>query len=191
MLVPEKTVLTAPITSDFLQRVKEESGEDPSRCYQCLRCSTGCPLSSNMDYPPHQIMKLIQMGRKDEVLSSDAIWVCVSCYTCSVRCPNDINIVHLYDTLRQMAKREGYEIKRPQIPIFHRDFLQLVKRLGRLHELMLMGFYRIHTSGLFKDMDLGFDMVRKGRLNLFPSLPHGGKGLKQIYDYARKEEKTG
>ncbi|MCL5038124.1 MAG: 4Fe-4S dicluster domain-containing protein [Chloroflexi bacterium] len=189
-MFPEKAVLSAPVDPGFLRKVREESGEDPSRCYQCLRCSTGCPLSSNMDYTPHQVMRLIQLGQKDEVLGSDAIWVCVSCYTCSVRCPNDINIAHLYDTLRQMAVREGYEIKRSQIPIFHREFLGQVKYLGRLHELMLMGFYRLRAGGLFDDMDLGYDMVRKGRLGLLPSFPHGGKDLKRIYDYAGKEAKT-
>lgn len=186
-MLPEKALITVPVSDDFLHTIKMKSGEDPSKCYQCLRCSTGCPLSSNMDYPPHQIMRLIQLGQKDEVLGSDALWVCTTCYTCSVRCPNDIHIAHMYDTLRQMAMKEDYEIKRPQIPIFHEEFLKQIKLFGRMHELMMMGFYRMRAGDLFKDMDLGYDMILKKRMGLFPSLPHGGNELRRIFDYYKKE----
>ena len=74
------------------EQIKAEHGEDVNRCYQCLKCSAGCPMTFAMDYPPSQIMRMVQLGQEDDLLASKTIWVCLTCNTCSIRCPNDIDI---------------------------------------------------------------------------------------------------
>ena len=87
----------------FAQQVKEKSGADINRCYQCMTCSSGCPAAFDMDHLPHQLIRKIQTGARDEVIASNAIWHCASCEACFTRCPNEINIPAIMDVLRQMA----------------------------------------------------------------------------------------
>ena len=94
---------SSPADQDFFA----ESGIQVQDCYQCQKCSAGCPVAFAMDYKPNQIMQMVSLGMKDRVLSSKTIWVCASCYTCSTRCPNDIDIAKVMDWLRQTALREG------------------------------------------------------------------------------------
>ncbi len=75
------------IDSSFLEEVKKRSGENLSLCYQCLKCTAGCPTAPYMDIRPNNIIRMIQMGMKKEVLGSSAIWFCVYCQTCGTRCP--------------------------------------------------------------------------------------------------------
>ena len=89
------------------EQIKAEHGEDVYRCYQCQKCSAGCPMTHAMDYPPSQIMRMIQLGQEDELLASKTIWVCLSCNTCSIRCPNDIDIALVIDSLRERALQKG------------------------------------------------------------------------------------
>src|SRR5450759_5006011 len=88
-------------------QIAESSGQKISTCYQCEKCTNGCPLSFAMDIHPHQVMHNIQLGSIDDVLNSDTIWVCASCETCTTRCPNDIDIAHVMDTLRQLSTKRG------------------------------------------------------------------------------------
>ena len=85
----------------------EEKGIHVQDCYQCQKCSAGCPVVFAMDYKPNQIMQMVSLGMKERVLNCKTIWVCASCYTCSTRCPNDIDIAGVMDRLRQAALREG------------------------------------------------------------------------------------
>jgi len=79
-------------TADFLEEVNQHSGEKVQLCFQCFKCSLGCPVSFAMDYLPHQLLRMVQMGLKDRVLHSHTIWVCAACETCTTRCPNHIDI---------------------------------------------------------------------------------------------------
>jgi heterodisulfide reductase subunit C len=119
------------IDSSFLEEVKKRSGEDLSLCYQCLKCTAGCPTAPYMDIRPNTIIRMIQMGMKKEVLGSSAIWFCVYCQTCGTRCPNKIHIGVLMDALREMAMEEGIAAKEKNIHLFHEAFIQSVRRGGR------------------------------------------------------------
>ncbi|MGC8811840.1 MAG: 4Fe-4S dicluster domain-containing protein, partial [bacterium] len=85
----------------------EEKRWRVQECYQCQKCSAGCPLALEMDIKPHQIIHLLALGQKERALASRTIWICASCYTCSTRCPNDIDIAGVMDWLRQTAMKEG------------------------------------------------------------------------------------
>src|SRR4030042_6002979 len=108
----------------FRKEVDQMSGEKVSACFQCEKCTNGCPVSFSMDIVPHRLMRCIHLGLKDQVLRSDTIWVCASCETCTTRCPNGIDIAHVMDTLRQLSKRQGIKPAQYSIPIFHSAFLK-------------------------------------------------------------------
>ena len=93
------------IRSPFVARVEELSGQNLLVCYQCGKCSAGCPVVSRMDILPNQIIRFAQLGLKEELLESKAIWTCASCMTCNVRCPKGINIAEIIEALRQILLR--------------------------------------------------------------------------------------
>ncbi|MFC2156655.1 4Fe-4S dicluster domain-containing protein [Acidobacteriota bacterium] len=93
------------IRAPFVEKVQELSGQNLLVCYQCGKCSAGCPAVSDMDILPNQIIRYAQLGLKDELLESKAIWVCASCMTCNVRCPKGINIAEVIEALRQILLR--------------------------------------------------------------------------------------
>ncbi|MFH1897363.1 MAG: 4Fe-4S dicluster domain-containing protein [Candidatus Desantisbacteria bacterium] len=169
----------------FALQVTEKSHENVNKCLQCLKCTSGCPIASWMDYRPNQINRMIQMGDKDKVLGSSTIWLCVGCQTCVTRCPMKIDIPHLMDSLREIAVKEKVS-KEPNITIFHQLFLNSVKRWGRVHELELIGLYKLKSRQFFQDMELGKQMFLKGKLALLPSCVRDKKGMGKIFKRAGK-----
>jgi len=94
------------IRNPFVVKVEELSGQNLLFCYQCGKCSAGCPVVSDMDILPNQIIRYAQLGIQDELLESKAIWACASCMTCNVRCPKGINIAEVIEALRQILLRK-------------------------------------------------------------------------------------
>lgn len=155
------------IDSRFGTQVKEASGTDVDRCYQCLTCSLGCPAAFAMDYLPHQIVRMVQMGLKKQVLTSSTIWVCAGCEACATRCPNEVNLVKIMDVLRETSLHEGLAGERAAAD-FHRIFLGNIERWGRQHELSLILLLKLKTKDLFGDLLPGIKMLLKGKLKLLP-----------------------
>ncbi len=98
------------IRDSFVGKVEEISGQNLLACYQCGKCSAGCPAISEMDILPNQIIRYAQLGLKDELLQSKSIWICASCFTCNARCPKGINIAEVIEAIRQilLRKREDH-----------------------------------------------------------------------------------
>ena len=96
----------AKIKNPFVEKVQELSGQNLLACYQCGKCSAGCPAVSEMDILPNQIIRFAQLGLKDELLQSKSIWTCASCFTCNSRCPKGINIAEIIEALRQILLRK-------------------------------------------------------------------------------------
>ena len=175
----------------FRKKVNEKSGENVSACYQCEKCTNGCPLVFSMDIVPHKVIRSAHLGLKDEVLNSDTIWVCASCETCTTRCPNGIDIAHVMDTLRQISQSEGVKASQPQIPVFHNTFLSSIKRFGRVHEGSMAAEYTFKTEGvkgLMNMSGMGIDMLKKGKIKF---LPHKLRAGKQVRDKFRAAERKG
>jgi len=170
----------------FAQEVIEGSQSHLERCYQCLACSSGCPVVFAMDYTPNQVIRMAQLGLKDRVLNSSTIWLCASCETCATRCPNDIEIVKVMDILRQIALREGHT-QETSLPLFHSTFLGGIQSRGKVHELSLILQYTIKSGDLFKfkklfyDAILGLRMFLKGKLVILPGTIKGMGGVKRIF----------
>jgi heterodisulfide reductase subunit C len=172
------------------KQIEKLSGQKIGTCYQCEKCTNGCPMTFAMDIMPHQVMHSLQLGLSDEMAKTDTIWVCASCETCTTRCPNEIDIAHVMDTLRQMSMKKGVKTAHKQAPVFHSVFLNSVKRFGRMHEATLAVEYALRSGGLQglrKQMGLGLDMMRKGKLKIIPSRLRAGKGVDDIFRTAKRK----
>jgi len=166
----------------FLSEVVQASGETLQACFQCQKCSAGCPVAYAMDILPNQVVRHVQYGHREKVLSSKTIWICASCYACSVRCPNNIDIARIMDTLRNLALRSGAEPGERDVPLFHSVFLDTIKSKGRIHELSLIIQLKSKTKDFLKDAGLGWRMFRKGKIKLLPSRFRGGKEIQEIFN---------
>jgi len=174
------------LNEGFLQEVVRVSGVDISACYQCQKCSAGCPVSGAMDLLPNQVIRQIQYGRRETVLASRSIWVCASCHTCSVRCPNAIDFAGVMDGLRHIALRSGVAAAEKEIPVFHEAFLESIRSKGRVHELSLIMRFKMKTRNFLKDASLGWLMFRSGKIKVLPPGTAGGKEVKAIFDAYEK-----
>ena len=139
--------------SDFIRAVEEASGQDVSKCYQCGNCTGSCAYTFAYDYPVTQIMRLIQLGQRDIVLGSHAIWLCANCQACTTRCPNDIDVAQVMETLRIMS-RKADTVSLPDIQAFYDEFLRSVKTFGRVFETGLLPVYNFRAKKPFTDLDL-------------------------------------
>jgi heterodisulfide reductase subunit C len=161
----------------FKEEVRKRSGQRFDACFQCLSCAGGCPVVEDMDYNPTQIVRLVEFGQRERVLASKAIWVCVGCHACVSQCPNRVNVPLLMDTLRQMALEQGVEVPEKRIVLFHRTFLDQVRRRGRIYELGLAARYKLASWTLFQDLIAGLKFLWKRK---FKFLPEAVKGLSDI-----------
>ena len=168
----------------LLSEVIQISGEKIQNCYQCQKCSAGCPLNFAMDILPNQIFRHIQYGHRDKVLSSKTIWLCASCQTCSTRCPNSIDIAKIMDTLRGISARSGAASGEVKISSFHKFFLKLTKYTGRTWE---PGFalYELKSGGMGSFMGWGLKAFLRGRMGVFPKI-RGGKEFRRLFDEQEK-----
>jgi len=155
------------------------SGEKIQNCFQCQKCAAGCPLNFAMDILPNQVFRHIQYDHRDKVLASKTIWLCASCYTCSVRCPNSIDIAKVMDTLRAISSRSGATPGEKNISLFHRFFLGLTKYTGRTWEPG-MGAYVMQTGGLGGMMGWTMKMFLKGKISLIPTFK-GGREFRKLF----------
>lgn len=151
--------------------------EKASLCYQCAKCSAGCPVADEMDVLPHQVIHMQALGMDESLLAAQTPWICAGCYTCATRCPNDINITAVMDGLRRRVIESGAPCPRPEVLKFHRAFLRDVARRGRVHEVRMMGEYNLAIGKPFNNIRLAPTMFFKGRLHLLP--PRAVKGFKR------------
>jgi heterodisulfide reductase subunit C len=161
----------------FIEQVSDLSHQNVRSCYYCLRCAAGCPVTYAMDYNPAQLLKMIQLGQKDALLRSSAIWLCVGCETCGTRCPNGIRTGLVIDALRQLAITEGVAPAEREVFKLHRAFLDSIRIWGRVHELSMLMEYMLTSLDLFSNLDIGMDMIFKGKVL---HLPERIKGLDEV-----------
>ncbi len=181
----------------WLAEVDKISGEHVNICYQCKKCSSGCPVSFAMDIQPHQIIHMIRMGLKDEVLKSASIWLCVSCEACTTRCPNEIDIAKIMDIMKMTSLKSGLKLGEKRVSIFHDAVLSSIKSLGRMFELGMIGRYtlksgdivsNLKSGSLFEQAKLGFQMIKKGKLRLFPKKIKGREEIKKLFKKHKRGE---
>jgi heterodisulfide reductase subunit B len=155
----------------LVEVVREATGDNVFECYQCVKCTSGCPLADEFDLTPHQIMRSVQFN-DIAVLKSRSIWLCASCYTCATRCPQKIDVTGVIDALRIEARKRGVKPAVPEIARFNELFMRSIKIFGRAYELGLMASFNMALGRPFRDLKLGIRMLAKGKLSI---LPHFGK----------------
>jgi heterodisulfide reductase subunit C2 len=163
---------------DFSDEIRKERHISVTDCYQCAKCSAGCPLTFAMDFLPHEIIRLVGLGQEDVVLDSNTIWACSACETCTTRCPNDIDIMGVLDYLKERAVQSGRSVPQKSVLAFHKSFLEDIRLSGgRLNEPLLLGLFMLRsgeglrkfkTGSLKDDVKLGLQMFKKGRLSIKP-----------------------
>ena len=180
--------LTEKTDWNFIEQVKEESGQDPFLCYQCGNCTAGCPYTRYFDFPVSQVMRLLQAGQKETLLTSHSIWLCATCETCTTRCPCEVDIAHIMDVLRIIARREGY-VSEKDIKLFYDSFLASLQRHGRVFEMGILMGYNIKSLHLMADAELGPKILGKGKLHFFPTDIKGKDQIAKIYQKFQEKRK--
>jgi heterodisulfide reductase subunit C2 len=153
------------------------TGQNAAKCYQCGKCSAGCPMAEETLLRPHDVMRLIQRDERDRLLQSADLWLCLTCETCTSRCPNGLDPARVMDALRELATAEAPGHTPRPIAAFHKSFLDEVRRTGRMGEFGLVARYKMRTGQLTKDVGAVPSMVTRGKLKpLSPSI----KGVRDV-----------
>lgn len=166
----------------FAQEISKIPGcEELQHCIQCGTCSATCPLSIYMDYPPRRVVYLTRAGFK-QVLGSWSIWLCASCYGCTVECPKQIKVTDLMYALKRRAIQEKIYPKKFPIPILSKAFFNMVRKRGRTSEgrLVIGLFLKTSIAKLFGMTGLGLNLLRTGRLSLKSESIKGRKQLAKM-----------
>ncbi|MBU8922767.1 MAG: 4Fe-4S dicluster domain-containing protein [Bacteroidales bacterium] len=185
-MLEKEVVYEATLDHDFLDEIYSlPGGEEVKRCIQCGTCSGSCPQGAVMDHAPRKIFSLIRAGFRDEVLGSNTIWFCSSCYSCAVRCPKEIKITDVMYALKRLAIKEGKVKEGRRAAVLSRNFVKMVNKYGRNHETELMTRYIIEADLLnaFNFAPIGLKLFSNGRL---PILPHKMKNVDQLRKIIRK-----
>lgn len=178
MIAPN--VISILPVSQILSFVQSRTGQNILACYQCGKCSAGCPTAYVMDIPPRQVMRAIQLGLKDEILESSTIWLCLSCQTCSVRCPREIDIAQVMEALRLLSLAEGKNPAEREVALFYRVFLLQMRLFGRTYELGLGGLYNLLSRHLLSNVRRLPTLLAKGKLHILPPRAEGMAEIRRI-----------
>jgi len=165
----------------FAKEIQDRSGQNLSRCYQCKKCTAGCPTVQWFEWPNHGVVRMVQKGMKEELLGSKAIWMCVTCETCGTRCPNGIYLSPIMDALRSLAVEEGRPLAEPAVVAFHKSFVASAKRFGRVHEATMLMNFKWKTRDFFTDVGVGLKLFAKGKIPLLPKSVKGRAEIDRIF----------
>jgi len=171
----------------FAAAIKAIGNTDVSLCFQCRKCTSGCPVAFAMDYTPTQIMHAARLGLKDLVLGSATIWLCASCETCVTRCPQGVDLVKVMDALRTMCLNDGHKPKEPEIAGFYKYSLRSIQTFGRLYELGVMGRLKLATREFRKDVRFGLGLFRRGKLKILPDFSSAGEMRRMEFRAVRRK----
>lgn len=172
---------------EALGRELKAAGVSILSCYQCGKCTAGCPAAFAMDYGPRTIVRFLQLGMWEQALSSHSIWICAACETCSSRCPRGVEPAKMMDALRVEAGKRG-QLTEKNIKIFNDSFLQMVKMFGRVHELGLIMAFNLKSMQPFKDAAMGPTALSKGKMHLIPHRIKGIGTLKRVFQKTKGGE---
>jgi heterodisulfide reductase subunit C len=179
---------------DFLREIIAAT-EGDSRlgcCIQCGTCGGSCPSAADMDHTPRMLFAMIRAGLRDEVLRSSTPWMCVSCYFCAVRCPQEVHIPDVMYAVKAIATRDGV-MPDSTAPDFSRTFVANIHRYGRSFEVGLAAkhYIRHYPLRLPGMAPMGIAMVTKGRMGFTPHRIRGVAGLRAILARAEELERGG
>ena len=175
----------------LMAAVEAISGVDLSVCFQCKKCSSGCPVARIARSRPSEIIRQLHLGAGNELLESDLVWTCVSCETCSARCPMEINVAAVMDALRKLARERGASKQRGNVPLFNRAFLKTVETFGRTYEIGLIAAYKLGAGKLMADTEKFPTMLAKGKIALLPPVGGDKKTVRRIFKKMKQNKGAG
>lgn len=184
-MIHYNAVEAASIREKLLSKVKA----DVAACYQCGNCSAGCPAAFTFDYVPNQVMRMLQVGMVDEVLSSEAVQNCIQCLTCTARCPRSIDIAGIFEDLKTIAVAKGTDVPE-HAATFNRLFLQNIAHYGRLTEALFLVRFNLAVMNPMNDSSLGLPMVAKGKIEFVPKKSKGADEVGRIYKKAMEKARA-
>jgi heterodisulfide reductase subunit C2 len=162
------------------REIRSRTGIEPARCYQCGKCTAGCPMADEMPTRIQQIMRKIQQGREG-LLEDPSIWLCLSCEQCSGRCPQEVEPARMVDALRELAMERAPGTAPRRIGAFHTAFLEQIKLNGRLYEFGLVMGYKLRSGALLDDVEAAPAMMARGKLALVPTRIDGLDDVRRIF----------
>ncbi len=168
------------------EEIEELTGINVLKCYQCGKCSAGCPVRIFMKVSPNRVERIVQIGLDEEALKSETIWMCAGCLTCSTRCPQNFDLARFMDVLKEIAIKKGV-ITKKDVMKFHKAFLKQIEANGRAFEFGLIRDYKLSTFNLFQDMDIAPEMFFRGKIKLMPHRIKNREAIKKIFNKANKE----
>ncbi len=184
--LPEYELVPGHI-SEFAYGIKALHGVDANMCYQCRKCTSGCPLSEFMDMTPTQVIHAVRLGLKDLVLNTNTYWLCVACGACTARCPQETGLLKVMDALTHVAIKDGITPKDPAIAEFYKTGLSIIKNFGMMYEAGTAGLLSLKTGNVGRDMSMGIRMFKKGKLEVLPHFQNSRQMKKLFKKVAKKE----
>lgn len=167
--------------SSLQKEISEACRVDIEMCLECGKCSGGCSNTHIMDFTPRKIIQLIKLGKKEILLRSEALWVCVGCQLCLDRCPSGIDIPRIVDYLREQSYDRGIKPARENVALFNELMLASVYKAGRVSEALLILKFNLRSKQYFKDAGLGGRMFLKGKLNPLVPKVKGAASLRGLF----------
>lgn len=175
------------LTSDrsWSAAIREATGVNPASCYQCGKCSAGCPMAEETTLRPHDVMRLVAADRVERLFADESIWLCLTCETCTARCPNGCDPARVIDAVREAA------VERAPRPIraFHRSFLDQIRLNGRMFEIGLVVEYKMRTGALLQDVATTPALLTRGKLKPLPDRIRGIAEVRRIFQRCAKERR--
>ena len=178
--------------SSLAAELQRTTGLNVATCYQCGKCTAGCPMAQEMPLKPHQMLRLAQLDQREKLLADSSLWLCLTCETCTSRCPNEVDPARLIDGLRELAfqtdsptlrdaLREKNDPGRARIRAFHEAFLDQIRKYGRLYEVGLTLEYKLRSGALLSDLLTAPGMISRGKLAFVPSRISGRDEVRRIF----------
>ena len=176
------------LQSDFVHAVEDMCGQNVSACYQCGKCSGGCPVLADVEPSPNRVIRMVQLGLEEDALHNELIWCCTACGICSSRCPMGIDLARVMDALRALAEQRGIEPPAEGFAVwtFYRAFLDSVRQFGRLNEVALMQGFNMNSGRVFANLRKAPWFLVKGKVAL---LPHRIKHIARLERVFQRVEK--
>lgn len=177
--------------SELVAQVESLAHTHVADCYQCGKCTAGCPQGGAMDTGPTRLIRLVQTDNVLEAAKCESVWQCVSCLTCTTRCPKEVNIAGVVDALKQISIEQGVTARRYADTVtFQKEFLKNIRRNGRTNELELVAAFKIRSFlgnfnpfAALRDTSLGPKMLVRGKLHFMPGSPVKDKAVvRRIFD---------
>lgn len=182
---------TATMDIDFVRKVESLSGTSVRRCFQCGKCSAGCPMATFMEHPPNRVVRLLQLGQWQRILAGRSIWFCASCETCSTRCPNKVHLASIMDALRKLSWDLDGPSKEHYVQLANKIFLDNIRTYGRQYEMRLAAVFNVKSGQFLKDLMLGPKLISRGKLKMFHQKNRNMAEIEKIFSRIEEMRKNG